>query len=130
MHEQPARAPNRYDLPEWAGAFGDLGTLIPFVAAYVSILKMNANGLLVAFGIALIKKAPCGAFFHVSRELHNPLSFGCGNDLEVSEKVGAALAGPSSRIFQIVERVMRIPERQAQGLEYLEVSPAQGTQHP
>ena len=52
----PARAhpPNRFDLPEWSGAFGDLGTLIPFVAAYVSILKMDANGLLVAFGVALI----------------------------------------------------------------------------
>ena len=49
-----ARHPNRYDLPEWAGAFGDLGTLIPFVAAYVSILKMDANGMLVAFGVALI----------------------------------------------------------------------------
>ena len=45
---------NRFDLPEWAGAFGDLGTLIPFVAAYISILKMNPNGLLVAFGVALI----------------------------------------------------------------------------
>jgi len=45
---------NKFDLPEWAGAFGDLGTLIPFVAAYVSILKMDANGLLIAFGIALI----------------------------------------------------------------------------
>ncbi|MBE0615201.1 MAG: sulfate transporter [Burkholderiales bacterium] len=45
---------NRFDLPEWAGAFGDLGTLIPFVAAYISILKMDANGMLVAFGLALI----------------------------------------------------------------------------
>jgi len=45
---------NRFDFPEWAGAFGDLGTLIPFVAAYISILKMDANGLLVAFGVALI----------------------------------------------------------------------------
>jgi MFS superfamily sulfate permease-like transporter len=54
MHDKSARPPNRFDLPEWAGAFGDLGTLIPFVAAYVSILKMDANGLLVAFGVALI----------------------------------------------------------------------------
>src|ERR1035437_679673 len=54
MNDTSARAPNRYDLPEWSGAFGDLGTLIPFVAAYVSILKMDANGLLVAFGVALI----------------------------------------------------------------------------
>ena len=54
MHDKSARPPNRFDLPEWAGAFGDLGTLIPFVAAYISILKMDANGLLVAFGVALI----------------------------------------------------------------------------
>ncbi len=54
MNDKSARTKNRFDLPEWAGAFGDLGTLIPFVAAYVSILKMDANGLLVAFGVALI----------------------------------------------------------------------------
>lgn len=49
------RAPkNRYGLTEWAGAFGDLGTLIPFVAAYIAVLKMDASGVLVAFGIALI----------------------------------------------------------------------------
>jgi len=54
MPDQSTRPPNRFDLPEWAGAFGDLGTLIPFVAAYVSILKMDANGLLVAFGVSLI----------------------------------------------------------------------------
>jgi MFS superfamily sulfate permease-like transporter len=54
MSDESARPVNRFDLPEWSGAFGDLGTLIPFVAAYVSILKMDANGLLVAFGVALI----------------------------------------------------------------------------
>ena len=54
MRDTSTHAANRFDLPEWAGAFGDLGTLIPFVAAYVSILKMDASGLLVAFGIALI----------------------------------------------------------------------------
>jgi len=54
MNEKSGHSANRFDLPEWAGAFGDLGTLIPFVAAYISILKMDANGLLVAFGVALI----------------------------------------------------------------------------
>ena len=54
MNVKSAHPQNRFDLPEWSGAFGDLGTLIPFVAAYVSILKMDANGLLVAFGVALI----------------------------------------------------------------------------
>lgn len=35
--ERPTGA-NRYDRLEWAGAFGDLGTLIPFVVAYISLL--------------------------------------------------------------------------------------------
>jgi len=30
---------NRFDLNELAGAFGDLGTLIPFVAAYISVVR-------------------------------------------------------------------------------------------
>jgi predicted benzoate:H+ symporter BenE len=45
---------NRYDLAELAGAFGDLGTLIPFIAAYVSILKMDAGSILLSFGSSLI----------------------------------------------------------------------------
>ena len=49
-----ASAKNRFDLPELAGAFGDLGTLIPFVVAYVSILKMDPASLLLGFGSALI----------------------------------------------------------------------------
>ena len=47
-------ARNRFDLPELAGAFGDLGTLIPFVVAYISILKMDPASLLLCFGVALI----------------------------------------------------------------------------
>lgn len=47
-------AGNRFDRMEWAGAFGDLGTLIPFVVAYISLLRMDPYGILFAFGIALI----------------------------------------------------------------------------
>lgn len=54
MASPTARSRNRYDLSEWAGAFGDLGILIPFVVAYITVLKMNAGGILVAFGVALI----------------------------------------------------------------------------
>ncbi len=36
---------------ELAGAFGDLGTFIPFVAAYITLNKMDPLGILVAFGI-------------------------------------------------------------------------------
>jgi len=45
---------NRFDLAELAGAFGDLGTLIPFVVAYVSILEFEPTGLLLAFGAGLV----------------------------------------------------------------------------
>jgi MFS superfamily sulfate permease-like transporter len=45
---------NRFDLSEFAGAFGDLGTLIPFVVAYVSVLKMDPAGILSMFGVSLI----------------------------------------------------------------------------
>jgi MFS superfamily sulfate permease-like transporter len=45
---------NRFDRMEVAGAFGDLGTLVPFVVAYIGVLKMDPFGVLLAFGLALI----------------------------------------------------------------------------
>ena len=51
---EPAIAENRFDRLEWAGAFGDLGMLIPFVIAYISLLTMDAYRVLLAFGIAKI----------------------------------------------------------------------------
>jgi hypothetical protein len=45
---------NRYNRMEWAGAFGDIGTLIPFVVAYITIVKVPPLGLLFMFGIAKI----------------------------------------------------------------------------
>jgi MFS superfamily sulfate permease-like transporter len=51
---------NRFDRMEWAGAFGDLGTLIPFVVAYISVLKMPPFGVLFAFGLAMLA---CGLVY-------------------------------------------------------------------
>jgi predicted benzoate:H+ symporter BenE len=48
----PAR--NRFDRMEFAGAFGDLGTLVPFVVAYLGVLKMDPFGVLLAFGVSMI----------------------------------------------------------------------------
>jgi predicted benzoate:H+ symporter BenE len=48
-----ARA-NRFDRMEWAGAFGDLGTLVPFAVAYITLLKMDPFGILLTFGLAKI----------------------------------------------------------------------------
>lgn len=45
---------NRFDRMEWAGAFGDLGTLIPFVVAYIAVLKIDPFGVLFSFGAALV----------------------------------------------------------------------------
>lgn len=51
---------NRFDRMEWAGAFGDLGTLIPFVVAYVAVLKMDPFGVLFVFGAAMLI---CGVYY-------------------------------------------------------------------
>jgi len=45
---------NLYNRMEWAGAFGDVGTLIPFVVAYITIVKIPPLGLLFMFGIMLM----------------------------------------------------------------------------
>ena len=51
---------NRYDRMEWTGAFGDLGTLIPFLVGYISITKMDPVGVFVAFGVF---KIAAGLYF-------------------------------------------------------------------
>lgn len=42
---------NEYNRMEIAGAFGDLGTLIPFVLGYITLNRMDPVGILVAFGL-------------------------------------------------------------------------------
>lgn len=49
-----APTPLRFDRAEWAAAFADLGTFIPYVVAYVSVLGMDPVGILLAFGVALV----------------------------------------------------------------------------
>lgn len=58
--EATGMARNRYDRMEWAGAFGDLGTLIPFMAAYIGVLKMDPFGVLFAFGMCMLV---CGLYY-------------------------------------------------------------------
>lgn len=45
---------NRYDLRELAAAFGDLGTLVPFVVGYVTVTGLDPVGIFVAFGVSLV----------------------------------------------------------------------------
>ncbi len=51
---------NRFDRMEWAGAFGDLGTLIPFLVAYISLLRVDPFGMIFAFGVMMIV---CGFYY-------------------------------------------------------------------
>jgi MFS superfamily sulfate permease-like transporter len=51
---------NRFDRMEWAGAFGDIGTLIPFVVAYIAVLKIDPFGILFVFGAAMVT---CGLYY-------------------------------------------------------------------
>jgi len=46
-----------FDLQEWSGAFGDLGLLIPIVAALVLSNGFNATSVLLVFGAAYILSA-------------------------------------------------------------------------
>ncbi len=43
---------NRYDHVELAGAFGDLGTLIPFAVGYIVVMKIDPLGILFMFGLS------------------------------------------------------------------------------
>jgi MFS superfamily sulfate permease-like transporter len=49
-----SRPGNVYDLNELGGAFGDLGTFVPFVAGYLAITGLDPGGVLVPFGLAQI----------------------------------------------------------------------------
>jgi len=47
----PGAPRNAYNLQEFAGAFGDLGTLIPFVVGYITVNHLDPAGILVGFGV-------------------------------------------------------------------------------
>jgi MFS superfamily sulfate permease-like transporter len=49
-----SRPRNRYDRFEWAGALGDLGTLIPFGLAYITVLGLDPLGVLFGFGASMV----------------------------------------------------------------------------
>ena len=48
------RSAMQFDSREWSGAFGDLGTLVPFLLAYVTVVGIAPAGMLLAFGLALV----------------------------------------------------------------------------
>ena len=81
-------AKNRFDLPELAGAFGDLGTLIPFAVAYVSILKMDPASLFLGFGATLIA---AGLYYRTPFPVQPMKAIGAA---AVTQTAGAAVLAP------------------------------------
>jgi MFS superfamily sulfate permease-like transporter len=53
-HRRWSLGKNRYDHIELAGAFGDLGTLIPFVVGYIVVMRADPLGILLMFGLSEI----------------------------------------------------------------------------
>jgi MFS superfamily sulfate permease-like transporter len=45
---------NEYNRSELAGAFGDLGTLIPFVVGYITLNRLDPQGVLLGFGLLAV----------------------------------------------------------------------------
>ena len=45
---------NEYNRSELAGAFGDLGTLIPFAVGYITINRLDPQGVLLGFGLLAV----------------------------------------------------------------------------
>ncbi|TFF86176.1 MAG: hypothetical protein EU551_02310 [Promethearchaeota archaeon] len=48
------KAAKKFNLKELSGAFGDWGTLIPFIIGYISIVKLNPAGIFICLGLTNI----------------------------------------------------------------------------
>jgi len=79
-------AANRYDRMEWAGAFGDLGTLIPFVVAYIGVVGMDP------FGVAQII---CGAYYRTPMPVQPMKAIGAAAATQAAVVTPAIVAGAS-----------------------------------
>jgi len=113
-----APAPLRFDRAEWAAAFADLGTFIPYVVAYVSVLGMDPVGILLAFGAALVC---CGFVYRTPLPVQPMKAIGAvalahGAALSTNAIVAASLvsgalwlvlglSGAASRLARMIPRV-------------------------
>lgn len=79
---------NVYNRSEFAGAFGDMGTFIPFVMAYITINKMDPVGILLAFGIF---KIFVGLYFKTPVPIQPMKAIG-----------GAAIANPAAFSHEMI----------------------------
>ena len=84
---------NRYDRLEWAGAFGDLGTLLPFVVAYIAVVKMDPLGVLLAFGASMVA---VGLYYRT------PVP------VQPMKAIGAVAATQASQVFLVTPQAVAV----------------------
>ncbi|MFX0024262.1 MAG: putative sulfate/molybdate transporter [Candidatus Hermodarchaeota archaeon] len=54
IEKESKKNSKKFSLREFGGAFGDWGTLIPFIIGYISIVKLNPAGIFLTLGITNI----------------------------------------------------------------------------
>ncbi len=79
---------------EWAGAFGDVGTLVPFVVAYIAVLGVDPFGVLFAFGVSLIV---CGLYYKTPFPVQPMKAIGAVATTQAAQT--ATIAGCAGRLY-------------------------------
>jgi MFS superfamily sulfate permease-like transporter len=94
MADVASRTP-RFDARELAGAFGDLGTFVPFVLAYLAVAKLDPGAVLLAFGVALIA---AGAVFRTPMPVQPMKAIGATAAVQSSQAVSLAALQAASLV--------------------------------
>src|SRR5258707_8284934 len=82
---------NRFNRAELAGAFGDLGTLIPFVVAYIGVLGLDPFGVLLAFGTSMIA---VGLFYKTPFPVQPMKAIGAGATTQAAQTASVTAGAP------------------------------------
>ncbi len=96
--ENAAQKP-KLALQELSGAFGDLGVFVPFVLAYVSVVKMDAGAVLLAFGVALIA---AGMAFRTPFPVQPMKAIGAAASVHSMQAISAAAVQAASLVTGVL----------------------------
>jgi Molybdate transporter of MFS superfamily len=94
MMENAARKP-KVDLREVSGALGDLGTFVPFVLAYISVVRMDAGAVLLAFGVAMIA---AGLVFRTPFPVQPMKAIGAAASVQATQAISVAAIQAASLV--------------------------------
>jgi MFS superfamily sulfate permease-like transporter len=105
LQSPPAgRGGNRFDRAEWAGAFGDLGTLLPFVLAYMAVVRIDPLGLLLGFGASMIA---VGVYYRTPVPVQPMKAIGAAAAAQATQTIvltpqGVFVAGLATGVFWLL----------------------------